>query len=66
MKKNVGAKRNEITAEQIEEISKIYKDFNENEYCKIFDTEDFGYRRITIERPNKRNFQAFRPKDLGG
>jgi type I restriction enzyme M protein len=57
MKKNVGEKRNEITTEQIEEITKIYKDFEENEYCKIFDNKDFGYIRITIERPLKRNFQ---------
>src|SRR5437899_2236883 len=57
MKKNVGEKRNEITTEQIEEITKIYKNFEENEYCKIFDNKDFSYTRITIERPLKRNFQ---------
>ena len=28
----------------------------ENEYCKIFDLEDFGYHKITVERPLQLNF----------
>lgn len=53
MRKSLGQKRNEISEEQIKEISKIYTDFKENELCKIFDNEDFGYRKIIIERPLK-------------
>ena len=53
MRKSLGMKRNEISEEQIEQISKIHSDFKENELCKIFDNEDFGYRKITIERPLK-------------
>ena len=58
MKSALGNKRNEIKPDQIEEITKIYKNFKEGEFCKIFDNEDFGYTRITADRPLKRNFQA--------
>lgn len=58
MRKSLGNKRNEITEEQIKEISRIYGAFKENEYCKIFDNEDFGYSKITIERPLRLNFMV--------
>lgn len=51
MKRSLGNKRNEISFEQIEAITKIYCEFLEDERCKIFDNEDFGYTRITVERP---------------
>ncbi|MGI6226261.1 MAG: type I restriction-modification system subunit M [Peptococcales bacterium] len=57
MRKSLGAKRNEISKADINEISRIYGDFKENEYCKIFDNKDFGYLKVTIERPLKLNFQ---------
>lgn len=53
MSKALGNKRNYITPKQIEEITRIYGDFTEGEYCKIFDNEDFGYTRIVVERPLK-------------
>ncbi|WP_027309455.1 class I SAM-dependent DNA methyltransferase [Caloramator sp. ALD01] len=58
MKKSLGNKRNYITEEQIEEIVRIYGDFKENKYCKIFDNEDFGYKKIVIERPLRLNFKV--------
>ncbi|WP_337134390.1 class I SAM-dependent DNA methyltransferase [Priestia megaterium] len=57
MKKSMGSKRNEITQEQIDEIVRLYGDFKEGENVKIFDNEDFGYHKITIERPLRLNFQ---------
>ena len=51
LRKSLGEKRREMTNENIQEIVEIYKNFEENEFSKIFDTKDFGYRRITIERP---------------
>jgi len=51
MTKSLGNKRNEIGEGNIETITKIYGDFNENEFSKIFDNEDFGYWQITVERP---------------
>jgi len=51
MRKSLGEKRKTITGEQIAEITWLYSEFRENERCKIFRNEDFGYRRITVERP---------------
>jgi type I restriction enzyme M protein len=53
MSKSLGNKRHEISEEQIAEITRIYGDFEEGPYCKIFDNEDFGYSRITVERPQR-------------
>ncbi len=51
MRKSLGNKRNYITDEQIEDITNIYTSFTEGENCKIFDNEDFGYTKVTVERP---------------
>lgn len=56
MRKSLGNKRKEITEEQIQEIKELYVNFEENENSKIFDNEDFGYRKITIDRPLKLSF----------
>jgi type I restriction enzyme M protein len=51
MSKSLGNKRNEISNKQIAEITKIYGDFKPNEYSKIFDNKEFGYAKVTVERP---------------
>ncbi|WP_243401380.1 type I restriction-modification system subunit M [Leptospira harrisiae] len=51
MLRSLGNKRKEIHEEAISKITKLYGDFRENESCKIFDNDDFGYHRITVERP---------------
>ena len=51
MRKNLGSKRNELSKEHIDNITKIYGDFVENEYSKIFENEYFGYRKITVLQP---------------
>src|SRR5207253_2797617 len=51
MRKSLGEKRREISKNQIGQITSIFLSFAEDENCKIFDTTDFGYRKITIERP---------------
>lgn len=56
MSRSLGNKRNEISDKHIEEITRIYGNFKEGEYCKIFDNEDFGYSTITVERPLRLNF----------
>lgn len=56
MKKNMGSKRNEITQDQIDEIVRLYGDFKEGEYVKIFDNKDFGYHKVTVDRPLRLNF----------
>jgi type I restriction enzyme M protein len=54
MSRSLGNKRNQITVEQIEEITQVYGAFTEGPYCKIFDNEDFGYHRITVEQPQRK------------
>jgi len=62
MRKSLGNKRHEIgdgrdgKPDHIAEITRLYGDFTEGEHVRIFDNEDFGYRRITVERPLKLNF----------
>ncbi len=58
MRKNLGAKSKELADADIERIVKLYGDFEENEYCKILDNDDFGYSTITVERPLRLNFVA--------
>jgi len=58
MKKSMGSKRNEITEEQLAEIVRLYGEAQPGEYVKIFDNEDFGYSKITVERPLRLNFQV--------
>jgi type I restriction enzyme M protein len=51
MRKSLGSKRKQLSPEAIDEITRIYGGFTEGKHCKIFNTTDFGYRRITVERP---------------
>jgi type I restriction enzyme M protein len=51
MRKSLGDKRKEISPDQIEEITRLYGEFTENERVKVFPNEFFGYQRITAERP---------------
>ena len=53
MRKSLGSKRNELIPEHIEIIQDLYFDFEENEYSKIFDNEDFGFYQITVNQPEK-------------
>lgn len=50
-RKTLGNKRNDISEKQISEITRIYGDFRENEISQIYDNADFGYTKITVERP---------------
>ena len=50
-RKALGNKRNDIPQSAIAEITQIYGDFKTNAISKIFDNEDFGYTKITVERP---------------
>ncbi|PKR79553.1 restriction endonuclease subunit M [Brumimicrobium salinarum] len=51
-KKSLGNKRNEFSDKHIQELLKLYTDFEENTYSKIYDNEDFGYYQLTIEQPS--------------
>jgi type I restriction enzyme M protein len=58
MRKSLGDKRREISNDHIEQITKLFTDFTATEITKIFKSTDFGYRKITVERPLRLNFQA--------
>jgi type I restriction enzyme M protein len=56
MRKSLGSKRKELSPEHIAEITRLFGNFEEAEHngkpiSRIFRTEDFGYRTITVERP---------------
>ncbi|ALJ04143.1 restriction endonuclease subunit M [Pseudalgibacter alginicilyticus] len=55
MSKSLGDKRNELSDQHIQDITKLYGDFEANEHCKIFDNKDFGYAKVTVERPLMKN-----------
>ncbi|MBI2259352.1 MAG: N-6 DNA methylase [Flavobacteriia bacterium] len=65
MSKSLGDKRNELSDEHIAQITKLYGDFKENEFSKIFDNADFGYSKVTVERP-LRNEKGEIIKDKNG
>lgn len=63
MRKNLGDKRKHISEEQITEITRLYTDAVElaaqgHAQVKVFDTTDFGYQRITVERPLRLRFEV--------
>jgi type I restriction enzyme M protein len=55
-KRSLGDKRRHITANQIEEIVRLCGRYVTNDLSKIFDNADFGYTRVTVERPLRLRF----------
>jgi type I restriction enzyme M protein len=51
MRKSLGEKRKELSAEQIAEITRLYGSFEQNDRVKMLPNEAFGFLRITVERP---------------
>lgn len=72
MDKSLGNKRNELSDDHIKELVRLYAEHNhdstsevliegkpQRRVCsKIFDNREFGYLKITVERPLRLNFQA--------
>ena len=72
MRKSLGDKRREIPLDRAQDIVKIVADFEDGDtrtidrdgkkdevvVSKIFPTTHFGFRKITVERPLRLNFQA--------
>lgn len=66
MRKSLGDKRKYLTDEQIAEITRLYTEALHvaddpehplHQKVKVFANEDFGYRRITVERPLRLRFE---------
>ena len=51
LRKNLGKKNCELTAEIRKQIVDLYLDFKETPESKIFDNAEFGYHLITVDRP---------------
>src|SRR5213594_3509551 len=78
MRKSLGDKRREIPPERAQDILKILANFKDADtrtvtrdgkqeeivVSKIFPTTHFGFRKVTVERPLRLNFQAT-PERIG-
>ena len=78
MRKSLGDKRREIPRDRAQDVVKILADFEDGDtrtitrdgvkedvvVSKIFPTTHFGFRKITVERPLRLNFQAS-PERIG-
>ena len=72
MKKSLNNKRNEIAEEQIRHLTRVYGNFNNGEEAaveiegetetrvisRIFENREFGFLKVTVERPLRMNFEA--------
>ena len=56
-KRSLGDKRRHITGSQIDEIMKLYDRQTDGETSKTFDNADFGYTRVTVDRPLRLRYQ---------
>lgn len=56
LRKPIGNKKNEFSPEDRAQIAKLYTDFKENEYSKIFKNEDFMYREYAVMQPLQRSY----------
>lgn len=62
LRKNIGSKRVEFSERNIEDVVKLYENFESGEHVKIFNTEDFGYTTITVERPLRQSWSISEEK----
>ena len=58
MRKTLGSKRKELSPAHIEDITRLFGQFEESTrdgvpISRIFKNQDFGYRTITVERPER-------------
>ena len=51
LRKNLGNKNCELTKELRAQITQLLTDFAETEQAKILDNREFGYHKVTVERP---------------
>lgn len=49
--KSLGNKRKFISHNNRKKIVELYRSFEKNEYSRRFDNTDFGYHKVTVERP---------------
>ncbi len=79
MKKSLNNKRNEIAEDQIRRLTRVYANFEDGETAevqvdgetetrvvsRVFENREFGFLKITFERPLRMNFEAS-PERIAG
>ena len=65
LRKNLGAKNCEFAPEHIREITRLYLEMPHEGVSKVFDNSDFGYFKVTVERPSRKAAQ-FTPERIAG
>ena len=58
MRKALGNKRNQISEQNRQDLVKLYYMYETHEDYKDFDNEDFGYYKITVERPLRLDYST--------
>ena len=56
-KRSLGDKRRHLSEKQIAQIVRLYGQFRNGERSKVFKNEDFGFTRVTVERPLRLRYQ---------
>ncbi len=56
LRKALGNKKNEFSAEDRATITKMYADFKESEFCKIYRNTEFLYREYAVMQPLQRSY----------
>jgi len=56
LRKPLGNKKNEFKPEDRAAIVKLYTDFEENEFCKIYDNTEFMYKEYAVMQPLQRSY----------
>lgn len=56
LRKALGKKKNEISPDDRTVITKLYADFVDNEYSRIFKNEDFMYKEYVVMQPLQRSY----------
>lgn len=51
LRKNLGEKNCEFSDDHIHEITRLYQDMPNEGISKVFDNQNFGYYKVTVERP---------------
>lgn len=51
LRKNLGEKNCEFTDEHIDQITQLYLEMPNHGISKVFNNRDFGYYKVTVERP---------------
>ncbi|MCK1737993.1 SAM-dependent DNA methyltransferase [Bradyrhizobium sp. 138] len=68
LRKNLGKKNCELTKADIERILAVFLAFEETEQSRIFDNAEFGYSKVTVERPLRAKgievMRAYTPKEI--